>query len=90
MALDLPESTAIATRCLGHTLPMAPGAFALARWTGAPITPLTARWTTHGIEVRTGTAVATPDEAAAWLERYLVESPSELTLALLRSLLGAS
>lgn len=90
MALDMPVSGAIATQCLGHMLPMAPGPFALARWTGAPITPLTARWTRRGIQVRTGTAAATPDDAAAWLERYLLESPAELTLGLLRSLLGVS
>jgi len=90
MALDVVPDRGIETRCLGHTLRMAPGAFALARWTGASVIPIAARWTSSGIRVRSGQSVSTPAEAAAWLEDYLLESPSEITLGLLRMLLGVS
>jgi hypothetical protein len=90
VALDVVPDLGTETQCLGHTLRLAPGAFALARWSGAPIIPITARWTADGVRIDAGEAVSTPDEAATWLERYLLESPSELTLGLLRMLLGVS
>lgn len=90
VALDVVPDLGTETRCLGHMLRLAPGAFALARWSGAPIVPIAARWTASGVRIDAGESVGTPDEAAAWLERYLLESPSELTLGLLRMLLGVS
>jgi hypothetical protein len=90
LALDVSPGDGAETHCLDHPLRLASGAFALARWTGAPIVPLTARWTSHGIRVEAGSAVSTPQEAADWLERYLLESPSEISLGLLRMLLGVS
>jgi hypothetical protein len=90
VALDVVPGLGTETRCLGHTLRLAPGAFVLARWSGAPIVPIAARWTADGIRIDAGEPVSTPKEAAAWLERYLLESPSELTLGLLRMLLGVS
>lgn len=87
MALDVVPGAAIDTRCLGRNLPLAPGAFALARLTGAPILPLTARWTNDGIAVATHDPVTSADAAAAWLERYLLASPAQITLGLMRNLL---
>jgi hypothetical protein len=88
LALDHPPGPVIETRCLGRTLALAPGAFALANWTGAPILPLTARWTSRAVRVDSGPQVDSPPAAAQWLERYLVESPSETTLGLMRALLA--
>lgn len=90
LALDIATGEAIETRCLGHNLRIAPGAFALARWTGAPVELAVARWNGHRIGIETGDSVSTPGEAAGWLERYLLERPSEISLALLRNLLGVS
>jgi hypothetical protein len=90
LALDIAPGDGPATHCLGRPLRLAPGAFALARWTGAPIVPLTARWTATGIDVAAGSPLPGPQQAADWLERYLLESPSEITLGLLRALLGVS
>jgi lauroyl/myristoyl acyltransferase len=86
LAIDEVPGDAIETRCLGRTLRLAPGAFALARWSGVPIVPITARWTGSTIRVDAGHELASPGDAAAWLEDYLRESPSELTLGLLRKL----
>jgi lauroyl/myristoyl acyltransferase len=90
LALDAVPDRGIETRCLGRPLRLAPGAFALARWTEAPIIPLVARWTSNGVLVDTGESLRTPQDAATWLERYLLASPSETTLGLLRTLLGVS
>jgi hypothetical protein len=90
LALDVVPDRGIETRCLGRPLRLAPGAFALARWTGAPIVPLVARWTARGVRVDVGQSLSAPQDAAAWLERYLLASPSETSLGLLRTLLGAS
>lgn len=90
LALDAVPDRGIETRCLGRRLNLAPGAFALAQWTGAPIIPLVARWTSGGVRVETSDPINTPQDAATWLERYLLASPSEISLGLLRTLLGAS
>jgi lauroyl/myristoyl acyltransferase len=90
LALDAVADRGVETRCLGRTLSLAPGAFALARWSGAPIIPLVARWTSGGVQVAIGDSIETPQDAATWLERYLLASPSEITLGLLRTLLDAS
>lgn len=87
--IDVTNGPSIVTPCLGHTLRLAPGAFTLAKWTGAPIVPVVARWTRSGISVVADNPLPqpTPETAAVWLERYLLESPSEITLGLLRALL---
>lgn len=90
LALDDAPGEAIDTQCLGHRLRLAPGAFALARWTGAPIQPVVARWIGSRIAIELGDPLSTPEEAAQWLERYLLDEPSEVTLGLLRNLLGVS
>lgn len=90
MAIDVVPDQGIETRCLGRALRLAPGAFALARWTGAPIIPIAARWRGSEIRVHAGDEVKKPEDAAAWLESYLLESPSETTLGLVRMLLGVS
>lgn len=89
VALDVVPDRGIATGCLGRSLSLAPGAFALAQWTQAPIVPLVARWTARGVRVETGDPLAGPQDAATWLERYLLASPSETTLGLLRTLVAA-
>jgi hypothetical protein len=78
----------IATQCLGRRLDLAPGAFTLARSTGAPVIPSVAYWQPKRVRMTIGDPVATPDEAAAWLERYITERPTELSLELLHTLLG--
>jgi hypothetical protein len=88
LALDDVPARSIESQCLGRTLPLAPGAFALSRLTGAPVLPLVARWTSAGVSVIAGSESLQEDTAATWLERYLVESPGEITLGLLRNLLS--
>jgi hypothetical protein len=103
LALDLPPSPGLRIPCLGRTLELARGPFSLARLTGAPLVLLVARWRRSGVEVEVGETLArgleTDPEAmegalaasvAGWLERYLLESPAELGLGLLRDLLGCS
>ncbi|MCU1347815.1 MAG: Bacterial lipid biosynthesis acyltransferase [Acidobacteria bacterium] len=90
LALDVSPGDGAETHCLGRRLRVAQGAFVLARWTGAPIVPIAARWTSDGIRVEAGGSLRTPQEAADWLERYLLESPSETSLGLLRMLLGVN
>ena len=93
-ALDVAPGSGLAVPCLGRTLELARGPFALARLAGAPIVPIAARWQKERVKVGVGEALAGSGEtelaaaAALWLERYLLESPSELGLGLLRSLLS--
>lgn len=92
-ALDVVPGTGLAVPCLGRTLELARGPFALARLAGVPIVPIAARWRHGGVELAVGEALTGSGEtelaaaAALWLERYLLESPGELGLGLLRSLL---
>jgi hypothetical protein len=103
LALDAASDPALRVPCLGRTLPLARGAFALARLTGAPLVPLAARWRGGRIEIVLGEALApavpagsAPETwesalaaaAAGWLERYLLQEPAETGLGLLRVLLG--
>lgn len=94
LALDVATGPGIAVPCLGRELELARGPFALARLAGVPIVPLAARWRQERVEVRTGEPIAPAEEAgmaasaARWLESYLLESPAELGLGLLRSLLN--
>ena len=99
MALDVAPGPAIQVPCLGRTLTLARGPFALVRLAGAPLVPLLARWRRGGVEVLVGEPLAVgtaPDAegalaaaAARWLEDYLRASPAELGLGLLRALLGS-
>lgn len=95
LALDVVPGSGLAVPCLGRELELARGPFALARLAGVPIVPLAARWRRERVEVRTGEAIHPAGEAemaasaARWLESYLLESPAELGLGLLRSLLIA-
>jgi hypothetical protein len=103
LALDVVQGPGFRVPCLGRTLELARGPFALARISGAPLVPLVARWRHGGIEAETGEALdvdptlgtadweeALATAAGRWLERYLLESPSELGLGLLRMLLESS
>jgi hypothetical protein len=96
MALDVVPGAGLGVPCLGRTLELARGPFALARLTGAPIRPLVARWRGDGVEVEAGeplaadglvTESALATAAARWLEDYLLASPAEMGLGLLRALL---
>jgi hypothetical protein len=102
LALDVVQGPALRVSCLGRSLALARGPFALARLTGAPLVPLVARWRSEEVEVLLGEALPPPERgegpeswesalatsAARWLERYLLASPGELGLGLLRNLLG--
>lgn len=86
LALDPYEAHRIAAPFLGRTLQLARGPFAMARITRVPIVPLVARWTGNEIELIVGDPLPILDDeqalaaaAAQWLERYLRESPGELS-----------
>jgi hypothetical protein len=100
LAFDLAPGPGLRAPCLGRTLELARGPFALARLTGAPLRPLVARWRRSTVVVTVGEALAGDPSsgpeareselaaaAARWLERHLLESPAELGLGLLRALL---
>jgi hypothetical protein len=102
LALDVVPGIGLRVPCLGRTIELARGPFALARLTGAPIVPLVARWRRGGVEVVTGAPLtvdptvdpsvrenALAAAAGRWLERYLQEMPAELGLGLLRTLLSS-
>ncbi len=101
VALDVVPGPGFRVPCLGRTIELARGPFAMARLTGAPLVPLVARWRQSGMEIEIGEAlsagletdpkameIALAASAARWLERYLLESPAEIGLGLVRSLLG--
>ena len=54
LALDVVPGIGLQVPCLGRTIELARGPFALARLTGAPLVPLVARWRRSGVEVLTG------------------------------------
>jgi hypothetical protein len=100
VALDVVPGAGLQVPCLGRTIELARGPFAMARLTGAPLVPLAARWRGGEVEIETGGALATPcaaapeawesalaAAAARWLERYLLGSPAEVGLSLLRTFL---
>lgn len=60
LALDVVPGPVLHAPCLGRTLPLPRGPFALARLTGIPILPLVARWRQGSIDVALGEAI-TPD-----------------------------
>lgn len=92
IALDPWEAPSrIAVPFLRGTLHLARGAFAMARIARVPIVPLVARWAGREIELVVGDPLPTSDDeqelaasAAKWLERYLVESPGELSYRILQ------
>jgi hypothetical protein len=99
-ALDVVPGPGLRVPCLGRAIELARGPFAMARLAGAPLLPLAARWRRGGVEVEVGEALAAapgsgPEAwegalaagAARWLERYLLASPAEIGLGLLRALL---
>jgi hypothetical protein len=102
LALDAVQGSALRVSCLSRPLALARGPFALARLTGVPLVPLVARWRSGRVEVLLGETLAPPGQeagteawesalaasAARWLESYLLASPGELGLGLLRNLLG--
>jgi hypothetical protein len=98
MAVDLPTGAAVRCPFLSGSIDCARGPFALARLTGAPLLPLTARWRRGRIAVeiaeplhaRAGMEPAAAEaELAArtvvWLSDYLTAAPAELGLGLLRA-----
>ncbi len=94
-ALDVVPGAGLAAPCLGRTLELARGPFALARLAGVPIMPLAACWQPGGVKIVLGEALTSSGEtelaaaAALWLESYLLKSPGELGLGLLHSLLSS-
>lgn len=100
VALDVVPGAGLRVSCLGRTIELARGPFAMARLTGAPLLPLAARWRGGEVEIETGDPLAAPPAAAPevwenalataaarWLERYLLSSPAEVGLGLLRAFL---
>jgi hypothetical protein len=94
LALDGSPGPGLRAPCLGRTLELARGPFALARLTGAPLVPLVARWRKSEVEAEVGAAIGGMEEgalaasAARWLEGYLMEAPEETGLGLVRALMG--
>ncbi|HTG34772.1 MAG TPA: hypothetical protein VLB76_17765 [Thermoanaerobaculia bacterium] len=93
LALDGSPGPGLRVPCLGRTLELARGPFALARLTGAPLVPLVARWRNSEVEAEVGAAIVGMEEgalaasAARWLEGYLMAAPEEIGLGLVRALL---
>ena len=90
LALDPHEAHRIAAPFFGRTLQLARGPFAMARIARVPIVPLVARWDGQEIELIVGEPLPILDDeqalaalAAQWLERYLRESPGELSARIL-------
>lgn len=96
LALDEVSGPALRASCLGRELALARGPLALARITGAPVSPMVARWRGGTVEVEIGEELAAPPAseeelataAAGWLERYLMAASEEIGLGLLRNLLS--
>jgi hypothetical protein len=91
MPLD-PEQAAVrlAVPFHGRALNLARGPFAIARIARVPIVPIVARWRGTRAEIVVGDAIAPSDDesatataAAAWLERYLRDSPREISARIL-------
>ena len=102
VALDIVPGPGFRVPCLGRKIELARGPFAMARLAGVPLVPLEARWRRNGVEIEIGEALAGGDSAsgpeawesalaasaARWLERYLLASPAEIGLGLMRALLA--
>lgn len=93
MALDPEHAFRLPVPCLGRTLQLARGPFALARIAGVPVVPVIPRWRGTEVELVVGEPFAASTEdgtaddfelslaesAGRWLERYLLEHPEELS-----------
>jgi lauroyl/myristoyl acyltransferase len=97
LALDPREAQRIAVPFFGGTLQLARGPFAMARIARVPIVPIVARWDGDAIDLIVGDALPFSDDettlaasAAQWLERYLRESPGELSYRVLELMERAS
>ncbi|HVR95597.1 MAG TPA: hypothetical protein VMW27_03215 [Thermoanaerobaculia bacterium] len=94
LAVDVVPGSGLQAPCLGRTLELTRGPFALARLAKVPLVPLVARWRRGGVDVELGEPISGEEESvlaaatARWLERYLLDSPADLGLGLLRRLLG--
>jgi len=93
IALDPYMAAWIRVPFFGRTTPLARGAFALSRMTGAPIVPVVARWRGTRVELVAGEILGAPDgperetadaaTIAQWLEDYLRANPDEISLRIL-------
>ena len=91
--LDPYVASSIRVPFFGGTAPLARGAFALSRMTGAPIVPIVARWRGTNVELIAGepfVAAGGPDQertlaeaTAHWLEDYLRANPEAISLRIL-------
>lgn len=85
MPLDPERSVRVPAPFRGLTLQLARGPFAMSRILQVPIVPIVARWRGARIEIIAGDPIAPGEEkvvamaAAAWLERYLLENPLEIS-----------
>jgi hypothetical protein len=86
MPLDPEEAVRIASPFRGRSLQLARGPFAMSRIMQVPIVPIVARWRGSRIEVIVGDPIPpASDESTiaaattAWLERYLLDSPLEIS-----------
>jgi hypothetical protein len=86
MPLDPEEAVRIGAPFRGRSLLLARGPFAMSRIMQVPIVPIVARWRGSRIEIIAGDPIPPADDesviaagAAAWLERYLLESPLEIS-----------
>jgi lauroyl/myristoyl acyltransferase len=82
---------------LGRSVPLAGGAFALARLAPAPLLPVAVRWRGPSVAIVAGEMIEPADETAMadslarWLEAYLRRHPRELSFTLSKRLgLGGS
>lgn len=78
---------------LGGTFPLARGAFALARVTGAPVVPLVAHWQRTELDFSVGDPIppelgeeAMAAATARWFEDYLLERPGQISVFMLERL----
>jgi hypothetical protein len=93
-APDHLEVSTIEVPMLGRTLPLARGAFALARIADVPIVPIAARWRGNALEVEIGEPTrmdadgerGMAEATAAWIECYLRERPGETSVFMLERL----
>jgi lauroyl/myristoyl acyltransferase len=77
-----------------RTLPLARGAFALARLADVPVAPIAARWRGIELEVEIGEPLhpgsggeqALAQATASWIERYLRARPGEMSVFMLERL----
>jgi lauroyl/myristoyl acyltransferase len=88
--LDPEHAARIEAPFCGRLLQFARGPFAMSRIMQVPIVPIVARWRGTRVEVVVGDPIpAAKDEmkiataTAAWLERYLLDSPSEISARIL-------